>query len=339
MGIVVLIPSYNPQAALINLVKELHARGMEVLVVNDGSGDEYKRIFDRVREYASVVEYKKNRGKGYAIKTGIRRIASMPGISGFVTADGDGQHTVEDIVKIAGILEREKAVVLGVRCLSRGIPWRSRVGNDMSKFTYTLVTGRYLKDNQSGLRGFPAEMAAQLLKVGGSHYEYEMNVLTWAALRGFPIIEVPIRTIYENNNKASHFRPLLDTVRIQGGLLLGGAVPSVLYILCAAGIYAISRHKGMLAWSAVFSGILWLLHFAYRLALIGSPLRRRTAAARVICGTFIRHVLLWSVEVAMLTLVGSAVLCVLLPLLSVNAAAFLAGKLAGNFAGNRVGRK
>lgn len=332
MGTVVLIPSYNPQDVLINLVKELHAGGIEVLVVNDGSGEEYKPIFDKVSEYAEVVGYGTNRGKGYALKTGIRYLAGKPDVTGFVTADGDGQHTVNDIFKIARILDRKKAIVLGTRNLTKDIPKRSRIGNNMSKLTYTLVTGRYLSDNQSGLRGFSADMAEWLLEVKGSHYEYEMNVLVKAALMGCPIIEVPIKTIYENNNRASHFKPMLDTLRIQGRLLLGGLIPLIIYAVCAAGIYCLGRNKETLAWSMVWNGGLWLLHCAYSVTGF-FYLRNKKEAAVSVCRTFVRHILSGAAAAAVASLAGGIVLGVFIPLLLISGVAYLSGRLRKNRTG------
>lgn len=332
MGTVVLIPSYNPQDVLINLVRELHTGGMEVLVVNDGSSDEYKRIFDRVREYAEVIGYENNRGKGYALKTGIRHLAGKPGTDGFVTADGDGQHSVCDIIKTARILESEKTIVLGTRNLSKDIPRRSRIGNDMSKLTYTLVTGRYLSDNQSGLRGFTADMADWLLAVEGNHYEYEMNVLVKAALMGCPIIEVPIQTIYENNNSASHFKPLLDTVRIQSRLLLCGLIPLVIYIACAVGIYCMSTRAGMLPWCAVWNGGLWLLHCAYSVTGFFC-MRNKKEAAFCVCHTLVRHIFAGAAAAATAVLTGSALLSVLVPIFITAVIAYLSGRLRKNRTG------
>lgn len=332
MGIVVLIPSYNPQDVLINLVKELHAGGIGVLVVNDGSGEEYKPIFDRVREYAEVVEYKNNRGKGYALKTGIRCLAEKPGVSGFVTADGDGQHTVSDIFKIANVLDREKAIVLGTRNLTKGIPGRSRIGNNMSKLTYTLVTGRYLNDNQSGLRGFTVDMAEWLLEVKGNHYEYEMNVLVKAAFMGCPITEVPIETIYENNNKASHFKPLLDTVRIQGGLLLGGLIPLIIYAACAAGVYCLGRNKETFAWGIIWNSGFWLLHCAYSVTGF-FYMRNKKEAAVSVCRTFVRHLLSGAAAAAIASIAGGIVFGVLIPLLLISGVAYLSGRLRKNRTG------
>ncbi|MCM1307477.1 MAG: glycosyltransferase family 2 protein [Butyrivibrio sp.] len=338
MSIVVLIPSYNPQEALINLVKELHAEGMRVLVVNDGSSEEHKRIFDRVRGYAEVIGYDDNRGKGCALKTGIRHIASEYEADGFVTADGDGQHKTEDIIKIARILESEKTIVLGSRSLSKEIPFRSRIGNDMSKLTYTLATGRYLRDNQSGLRGFPADMAKWLLEVGGNHYEYEMNVLIKAAFMGCPIAEVPIQTVYENNNSASHFKPILDTVRIQSRLLLGGLVPLIIYIACAVGIYCMSRRSELLFWGAAWNGGLWLLHCAYSVTGFFCMHNKKEAAVSA-CRILVRHILFGAASAAVALLTGNAALTVAAPLLLIAGIAYLSGKLRKNRTGeNYEGR-
>lgn len=325
MGTVVLIPSYNPQEVLIKLVRELCDTGLEVLVVNDGSGEDYKWIFDKVREYAAVVEYESNRGKGYALKAGIRWLAMCSEVDGFVTADGDGQHKVEDIIRVVNILEREKTVVLGVRNLTKDTPLRSRIGNDMSKITYTLAVGRYLKDNQSGLRGFTMDMAGWLLKVGGSHYEYEMNVLVKAALKGCPIIEVPIETIYEDNNSASHFRPFIDTVRLQSRLLVWGIVPSIIYIVSVIVMYLVSGRMGIWPWSAVCNGGFWLIHCLYGVAVV-LFMHNPAVIGWVIGMALIKHIVLGGVFTGMFLLTENVILCIIVPLIMVLIISYFMGR-------------
>lgn len=238
---VVLIPAYEPDEELVKLVPRLKEAGFAVLVVDDGSGEGYRPIFDAVREEATVVTHERNRGKGAALKTGMRHIREhMPDCEYFVTCDADGQHRVEDVARVRDKLHAGHGFVLSVRIPKKGTPLRSKVGNSMSRVTYTLLANRYLSDNQSGLRGFARSHIDWLVEVEKNNYDYEMNMLYYAAKKGIRITTVPIETIYINNNAASHFNPIADTVRIYRSLYrlaLGtviGFLVSQLLILAAS---------------------------------------------------------------------------------------------------------
>lgn len=216
---VVLIPAYEPDEELVALVPRLKAAGFAVLVVDDGSGERYSPIFDAIRDEATVIAHERNRGKGAALKTGMRYIRDKwPECEYFVTCDADGQHRVEDVSRVRDKLHAGHGFVLSVRTPKKGTPLRSRIGNSMSRVTYTLLANRYLSDNQSGLRGFARSHIDWLVEVEKNNYDYEMNMLYYAAKKGIRITTVPIETIYINNNAASHFNPISDTVRIYRSL-------------------------------------------------------------------------------------------------------------------------
>ena len=214
---VVVIPAYEPNNNLVELVKSLSFQGYGVLVIDDGSGEKYSHIFDKVALYPNtfVIANECNKGKGATLKHGISRITEFfPECKIFVTADADGQHRVEDIDKVRMELENRARLVLTVRIRKGKIPFRSRFGNDLSKFVYTILTGHYFTDNQSGLRGFTIEDAEWLMRVRGNKYDYELNVLFYADKQSIPITTIPIDAIYIDDNKDSHFSPVRDTILI-----------------------------------------------------------------------------------------------------------------------------
>lgn len=220
MDTIVLIPAYNPGPALCETVMGLHQAGFSVVVVNDGSHPDQAVHFEQAAGYADVSGYPRNLGKGRALKHGIEYIKEKyPDAKYLITADADGQHTIEDITRTRDALYETKGMVVGSREFKGNIPLRSRIGNDMSRFTYAVSTGLYLRDNQSGLRGFPLTLADWLIRIPGDRYEYEMNVLVYAAKEGIPMRELTIDTVYIEGNKSSHFRPIPDTLRIQGAIL------------------------------------------------------------------------------------------------------------------------
>lgn len=226
----VLIPAYEPGEELILLTKQLNDAHFSVVVVDDGSGPEYEEIFEAVKGNAYILVHKHNRGKGAALKTGMRYIrARMPQAEHFITCDADGQHTVEDVLRVQEKLHKGHKFVLTMRRFRKDIPLRSKIGNVMSRVVYALLTKRYLSDNQSGLRGFHRSNIDWLVQVEKDNYDYEMNVLYYAAKKSITVSTIPIDAIYINNNQSSHFQPIRDTVRIYRSLfaLAGGQFAGV----------------------------------------------------------------------------------------------------------------
>ena len=213
---VILIPSYEPDELLINVVKELRENDFPILVVNDGSGEEFEPIFDKVKDEVKYLAFEKNKGKGAAMKYGYSKLLEFyPEAKYVITADGDGQHSLKDIIRVYEKLVEKNELVFGVRSFGKEVPFRSRFGNDFSKFTRSLLTKQYIQDDQCGLRGFPVRYIPDLLKTVGNRYEYEMNQIVEFQMKQAPLYTLPIETIYLDNNSRSHFAPFKDTFRIQ----------------------------------------------------------------------------------------------------------------------------
>ena len=216
--LVVLIPAYKPEEALTELSRVLIKKGFkEIVIVDDGSGEEDASIFSRLGEMGCrVLTHAINMGKGRAIKTGLNDIlARHLDIDGVITADADGQHLVSDIIKVGKALQQsENAIILGKRTLVGKVPWKSRAGNTITRGVFNLVTGHKIYDTQTGLRGMPTTVLANLLALSGERYEYEMNVLLEAGKFNLVLKEVDIETVYIDDNSGSHFNPWRDSWRI-----------------------------------------------------------------------------------------------------------------------------
>ncbi len=226
MNISVLIPSYKPDGKLIPLLRKLAAEPFDnIVVVDDGGGSEYSGIFDQLKKIPKtvVVKHETNRGKGAALKTGFAFIRdSYPNCIGIVSADADGQHKPADIVRVARALEQQKdALVLGARVFSGDVPLRSKIGNNLTRLLFRIFFRLDISDTQSGLRGIPLGMIPQFLAIPYNRYEYESEMLLSCSKNrlNLKIQEVPIETVYENNNAGSHFNPLIDSARIYFVLL------------------------------------------------------------------------------------------------------------------------
>ncbi len=225
-----LIPAYQPSAFLPDLVKQLYSLDLTVIVVDDGSGEQYSEIFDKCSPYALVLRHDKNEGKGHTLKTGLNEIYKRHGTNcAVVTVDADGQHRAEDALKVINLAEQDpSALILGSRVLEKNTPLRSRFGNTATQWVYRMCTGYSIRDTQTGLRAFTGDLIPILVEIPGERYEYEMNMLLQFARDKRKITEYPIETIYIDNNSASHFDAVKDSVRIYKEILK----------------FSVSSHKG-----------------------------------------------------------------------------------------------
>ncbi len=220
-GYTVLIPAYQPDEKLVQLVAKLRDKDITVVVVDDGGGADYAPIFEQVSQTGAYVLYHtENKGKGAALKTGIAYLKKQAHVKGIVTADADGQHTPNDICLVMDTMTKHPDVlVIGARAFSGNVPARSRFGNTLTRGIFRLATGLKVTDTQTGLRGLPRKLFAELTVLEGDRYEYEMNMLLNMERWGIKYMEVPIETVYIEDNKSSHFHPLRDSWLIYGKIL------------------------------------------------------------------------------------------------------------------------
>ena len=217
-----LIPAYKPNENLISFIQSLETRGLEVVVVNDGSGEDYLPLFHKIQEQslATVIHLEKNQGKGAALKAGLSYLNTINDDFQVITLDADGQHSLQDaLFLLQKSLENEGSLLLGSRAQSKDSPLRSRIGNYLTKKVFSLTTGVKVEDTQTGMRAFSKQLIPKLLKIQGNRYEYEMNMLLDFAKQGIPIKEYPIETIYINDNEGSHFDTVKDSIRIYSQIL------------------------------------------------------------------------------------------------------------------------
>lgn len=245
---IVLIPSYQPSATLVRVVSSLADKVDHVVVVDDGSGPHYAGRFAELDlPGVTVLTHAANRGKGRALKTGLRFIRDeWPGHA-VVTADGDGQHLTEDILRVADLLSREPgALVLGGRGFDGTVPARSRVGNSISRIVFRLAVGARVRDTQTGLRGIPADLLEWAELIPGERFDYELVVLMRAAESSIPIVEVEITTVYLEGNTSSHFRPVRDSIRVMWPLFAFGASSLFAFLIDVVALQLLLTATGVL---------------------------------------------------------------------------------------------
>lgn len=218
--ITLLIPAYNPQPTLLDLVNQaINQKIKHIVVINDGSSTPQSlSLFDTLRKDSRIVvlDHTYNMGKGAALKTGFKYISLyLDDCAGIVTADADGQHVIDDIVKVGqALLNEPNNLILGVRTFDNGVPFRSKIGNVVTRWVFNKITGVTITDTQTGLRGIGLVNIPIYLKIPSNRYEFELEMLLISNSKGIKITEVSTKTIYLNNNKSSHFSPFFDSMRI-----------------------------------------------------------------------------------------------------------------------------
>lgn len=216
----VVLPSYKPDEKLLAVLEGLTEKGFsDIIVVNDGSGSDFDALFEAANAYPNVtlLTHPENRGKGCALKTAFSYcMENRPSCTGVITVDGDNQHHPDDVFACClKLSENPGQIVLGARSFaSKEVPFRSRLGNVMTRSVFRLACGIRITDTQTGLRAIPAQYLPLMLETAGERYEYETNMLLEMKTHAVPFTEVTIRTLYLDDNDSSHFNPLKDSIKI-----------------------------------------------------------------------------------------------------------------------------
>lgn len=253
--VVIAIPAYRPTQDLLALVDELVAgQYTGIILVDDGSGSEYRELFEEAgrRNGVVVLRHAVNMGKGRALKTALNHfLLEFPSAFGLVTVDADGQHLPGDVLRVSRKMkENPTSLILGVRGFSSGTPLRSRIGNAATRLVFSFLIGKKCTDTQTGLRAIPARWIPQLVTLKGERYEYEMNMLIETRRMGIGMMEEPISTVYIDSNRSSHFNPIVDSFRIYFLLLrftASSVMASLIDLMMFAVVYAFSGHNLLLS--------------------------------------------------------------------------------------------
>ncbi len=203
-----LIPAYNEERFIGDVVRRTLAQVAEVIVVDDGSPDNTAAA---AREAgAEVISYKENQGKGMAIQTGLRAMVRK-GVEYVILLDADGQHLPEEIPRFLEVVTREGSKLLvGNRMHdTKDMPLLRRWTNRFMSWQISLLCGQPVSDTQCGFRMIHRDLLPRLLageRAGRFDYETEMIILS--SWRGERISAVPISTVY--GEETSHISPVRD---------------------------------------------------------------------------------------------------------------------------------
>lgn len=214
----VLIPCFNEELAIRDVVASVLALGAPVIVVDDGSTD---RTIERLIDLpVTLLRQAVRGGKGEALRRGFRE-ARRQGYDAVLTMDGDGQHQASDVPRIAAVaLAHPDHLVIGARLRDREQqPVARRRANAAADWGTSWVCAQAIADTQSGQRWYPRG-ALDLAELQAEHFVFEAAILIAASReRNLGVISVPIASRYHQSFRPSHFRPVFDIARIAVYLL------------------------------------------------------------------------------------------------------------------------
>jgi len=216
----VVVPAYNEEKTIGNVLRELlqYFKGEEIVVVNDGSRDKTREVAQE--KGVVVLTHLVNRGLGGALGTGIR-YALLKGAELILTFDADGQHLVDDALRVMKPVAEGKAdFAVGSRLKGdvSEMPFVKRFGNFVLDFITAVFAKKYVSDSQSGLRCLNRECASKI-KITCDRYAVSSEIIIEASKNGCRIVEVPIKAVYTEYSKKKGTN-ILEGVKIAFNLLL-----------------------------------------------------------------------------------------------------------------------
>lgn len=212
----VLIPTYNNHRTISDVLEKVIkvVGDTTILIVNDGSTDDTLAVLAPFSDNIELVSYAENQGKGFALRTGFKKAIEL-GFENVITIDSDGQHFPEDIPLLVEAAKKNRgAVIMGSRNMEHEtVPGKSSFGNKFSNFWFRIETLIKLPDTQTGFRVYPLKPLKKM-RLFTKKFELEIEVIVRLAWKGVQFAPVPIRVLYDYDERVSHFRPARDFFRI-----------------------------------------------------------------------------------------------------------------------------
>ncbi len=214
-GCCVLVPTYNNDKTLSRVLQGILDLTANIIVINDGATDNTAKILKNFPQVQQV-HLPQNKGKGNALKIGFKKALAL-NYSYAITIDSDGQHFPEDIVVFLDALAEENTknvLYIGARNMEQSdVPGKSSFGNKFSNFWFWFETGNWLTDTQCGYRLYPLREIEKLNLITPK-FEFEIEVIVKAAWNGTLVKNVPVKILYDEEERVTHFRTVPDFTRI-----------------------------------------------------------------------------------------------------------------------------
>lgn len=216
----VVVPAYNAGSLVAGVIERLEPYVHRICLVDDGSTDGCAEGLES--DVTHILTLPDNNGKGYALLKGYAHLLEDESIQCVAVLDADGQHDEKDLPRLyAAFVEAKADFLIGARDFDTGyVPFRSRVGNKVTKVISGFMLGAHLPDTQSGYRLISRRYLEQeLSNIHGGRYETEMEMIAIAIRGEYTLASEPIRTIYEEGNHSSHFNVMRDSLLIYRKLI------------------------------------------------------------------------------------------------------------------------
>jgi glycosyltransferase involved in cell wall biosynthesis len=201
MKLFIVIPAYNEQDRIGDVIEKTKRFGYPIIIVDDGSTDNTYYVSKKAgADY--VLRHKINLGnsKGAALKTGCLAAFRL-GADAVVLMDSDGQHDPDDLSKFVERLQNKKCgIVFGIRSLGKDTPTVRRVGNKLASFIVHLLFGIYLEDLICGYRAM-TKRAFEKIDWKSIDYAVETEMVVKTGQLGLKYCQVPVKTIYLDSVK------------------------------------------------------------------------------------------------------------------------------------------
>ena len=228
----IVIPAYNEQATIRDIVERALKQSEKVIVVDDGSTD---NTVDELNGLpVTLIRHETNKGKAASLWQGFSSALEMCAES-IITLDGDGQHAPEDIpLLLTKARDFPDDIIIGARLADKSaIPAKRYYANKFANFWIAWAAGYPIHDSQSGFRLYPAALFNDL-KISTKHgFVFESEILIKAAQKDIYSHPVKIPAVYRENARPSHFRGVTDitliTLMVAKSLFSRGMYPTGFY--------------------------------------------------------------------------------------------------------------
>ncbi|MFH1457183.1 MAG: glycosyltransferase family 2 protein [Patescibacteria group bacterium] len=200
MKIVVIIPAYNEEKRIKNVISQIKTHSDEIIVVDDGSKDDTYGIVSKDTDIIAL-QHDINLGKGAALKTGCEA-AKKINADIIVCMDADGQHKAEDIPRFIEAIKQGNDIVFGSRTIGKGMPLMMFLGNKFLSSSICKLFKIFINDTQSGFRAF-TKSAYEKIAWESNDYAVETEMIIRAAKKDLKYKEIEIETIYHDDYKGT----------------------------------------------------------------------------------------------------------------------------------------